>query len=438
MLIQLIQLIASLSILVLLHELGHFMPAKKFKTKVDKFYLFFDPWFSLFKFKKGETEYGIGWLPLGGYVKIAGMVDESMDKEQMQNEPQEWEFRSKPAWQRFIIMIGGIVMNIILGIVIFIGITFIWGESYMPIENIKNGIYAHEEAQKIGLQTGDKIIKVNGQEISEFGEIVSTKVLLSDQASYTIDRNGDILQINLPTDLLDRMTDEKGRPKSFIDPVRQFSIGMVAENSNAEKAGLQSGDIITELNGNPIQFYYQYKELAKENKNSTVDVTVDRNGMTEHLKVDIDSIGRMGFIAEPENLSAVRHFSFFESIPKGTAMAFNVLTGNVKAFGKMFSGDLSAKKSLQGPLGIMLIFPADFDWRMFWHLTGLISMVLAFMNFLPIPALDGGHIVFILYEMITGKQAPEKILERAQMVGMIILLTLFVFVTYNDILKIFF
>lgn len=431
------QLILGLSILVGVHELGHFLPAKLFKMKVDKFYLFFDAFGrKLFSKKIGETEYGIGWLPLGGYVKISGMIDESLDLETMKQAPKPWEFRSKPAWQRLIVMIGGVSVNVIVGIMIFIGITFFVGESYLPASEAKYGIVAHELAQKIGLQTGDKIIKVNGKEVNAFNDIYSPDAFLESNSSYTVDRNGEIINIPIPNNFVDNFSRRKNQAQ-FIDPVVPFKVGKVLPNTPAELAGLQSGDLILKVDTIKIQFFHELQVALLAYKSKPIDILIDRNGEQKVLTASVDENGKLGFqvdwLLEYKN----QKFGFGESVVKGTAMAFNVVTMQLKGFKKMFSGEIDVSKSLSGPIGIAKEFGGTWDWLRFWTLTGLLSMVLAFMNILPIPALDGGHVILLTYEIITRRKPSDKFLEITQKIGIAILGSLMIYSVLNDVIRLF-
>ncbi|MDX2188778.1 MAG: RIP metalloprotease RseP [Bacteroidota bacterium] len=444
-LIMAAQLILGLSILVTLHELGHFLPAKWFKTKVDKFYLFFDFLFpnqnllkfSLFKFKKGDTEYGIGWFPLGGYVKIDGMIDESMDKEFLKSEPKPWEFRSKTAWQRLIIMIGGVTMNVITGVVIFICLTYFIGEKYLSVKEAKYGIVANDLAKEIGLKTGDVIIDVNGQKFDKFNELFSADVLLENGSYYTVNRDGQILKINIPANFIDKISDKK-RQNAFVEPIFPFFVGEVVPGSGAAKAGLKKGDKIVGIDSVPIAFFHELQQTLKLKTNKIVTLKVDRNNQIVFLKANVNSEGKLGFHAETTLKEETERFSFVESIGKGTVKAFTIVVVQVKAFRKMFSGDIDVSKSLSGPIGIAKEFGGTWDWIRFWNLTGLLSMVLAFMNLLPIPALDGGHVMFLLYEIVTRRKPSDRFMEVAQQIGMSLLLFLMVYAIFNDLIKLIF
>ena len=440
------QLLLGLTILVGLHEWGHYIAARMFGIKVEKFYIFFDflfPMpnvlnFALWKKKKGDTEFGIGWFPLGGYVKIAGMMDESMDKEALAKPAKPWEFRSKPAWQRLIVMLGGIIVNLILGIIIFIVLTFVNGETYLPAEAAKDGIVVNELGRKIGLQTGDKIININGKPYEKFIDIISPDVLLTSDAYYTVEREGKQLKIYLPNDLLEHIADFK-KNEIFISltpRIRNFEVGLIEPKSFAEKAGLQKGDKIVAVNGEKITFFDELKAKLAENKLKSAELTILRNGTEQKLTCQVTDEGRIGFapfFPDLEKAYKKVDFSVGEAIVLGTSRAFGVIFDNIRAFGKIFRGEVSFGKSVGGPVKIAEMYGSRWDWTKFWTLTGMLSMVLAFMNFLPIPALDGGHVIFLLYEMLRGKPASDKVLEVAQQVGMVILLALMGFVLFADI-----
>ena len=441
------QLLMSLSILIAVHEGGHFIAARMFNIKVEKFYLFFDflfPManvlnFSLVKFKRGDTEYGIGWFPLGGYVKIAGMVDESMDKEQMKGEPQPWEFRSKPAWQRLIVMLGGIIVNVAMGILIFIGMTWILGDTYIPMKYINNngGISAQELGQEIGFKTGDKIVKVNGKEIVDFAELTKPDNLLSENPSYMVIRDGREVNIPIPGNFIERFN-KKEALFTFISPRVLPVIAQTAPGTIAAKAGLKKGDRVIEVYGTPVTYNDEVNALVKGSTTDSLFLKVKRGDQIISINEPFpDSEKRIGYAAygiDPKELEHIS-YSFGESLVQGPVRAFDVIFVQLKAFKKIFSGDISFRKSLSGPVGMAQAFGTEWDWERFWRMTGLLSMVLAFMNLLPIPALDGGYVMFLLYEMITGKEASEKFFETALKIGFAILIVLMVFVFYNDIAK---
>lgn len=435
-LIKAAQLILSLSILVVLHELGHFIPAKLFKTRVEKFYLFFDPWFSLFKIKRGGTEYGIGWLPLGGYVKISGMIDESMDKEQMKLPPQDWEFRSKPAWQRLIIMVGGVTVNVILGIVIYAGVLFCWGEEFLPNKNVSNGIACDSTALKLGFQNGDKIISVDNKVIEDFSKIVP-EILFEQAHSVQVDRGGS--PVTIPLDENSMATIIQGQGRMFF-PRQPFEIEVVKGKSIAEQAGLMKGDKVTGMDSATINYYDEFQTQVKLNKGKKVSLGILRNGVPKNIELTIPTEGIIGLA--PKGLDAYyefqkREYSFFQAIPGGFTKAWNTIDNYIKQFKLIFSPKTKAYESVGGFITLGKIFSPYWDWEHFWLTTAFLSMVLAFMNLLPIPALDGGHVMFLLYEVITRRKPNEKVMEYAQYVGMILLLGLLLFANGNDIFRLF-
>jgi len=432
------QLLLGLSILVILHELGHFLAARAFGIKVDKFYLFFDAWgVSLFKFNYKGVEYGVGWLPLGGYVKIAGMIDESMDKEQMAGPPKPWEFRSKPAWQRLIVMLGGIIVNIFVGIFIFWMLTVKYGDAYIPMSAAKYGIVAGPIGQKIGLRSGDKVVSINGKPVERFNEVINPKIFL-DNAVLNIQRDNQQLNITVPTSILNDISDKGANgTEQFISivPRAKFAVDSVVAGSGAAKAGLKKGDSILAINGTKVVFFDQLEGQLGVYKNKNVQLSVKRGSTPMELTASVDKDGKLGFFKnidiKPERIS----YGFFQSLPIGASEAWSYFVNNAKGLSKLVTGKLSAQKSISSPIGIARMYGGDFDWFNFWRLTGFISMVLALMNLLPIPALDGGHSLFLLVEMIKGKPLSDKFLERAQIVGFVLLICLMVFAFGNDILK---
>lgn len=428
------QIILSLSILVGIHEAGHMFFAKLFGMRVEQFSIGFPP--KIFKIKKGETEYSIGAVPLGGFVKISGMVDESLDTEKLKEEPKPWEFRSKPAWQRLIVMIGGIAMNVIIGIAIFIILLYSYGEPYIPKENVnRHGIYAFELAENVGLRTGDKILDINGRDYEEFSELLGIDVLLERGSYYTVERNGQIIRVDLPPDLIERFSEKENRGR-FIAPRSFTEVDGFTESSPAQEAGLQKGDVIVEIDGDTI-YFQDLPAAIKEKADQTVALGIQRGGELTTIEVKVASNGMIGIRMNPHQLYDYRRYTFAESVANGAEKAFVAVYSNAKALGMVITGKLDARKSLSGPIGIAQVFGGTWDWQNFWYLTGLISMILAFMNLLPIPALDGGHVVFLMYEIISGRKPSDKFMENAQKVGMLVLLTLMAFVIFNDIWKLF-
>ncbi|MCW8311582.1 RIP metalloprotease RseP [Sphingobacterium sp. InxBP1] len=437
-LIMIGQVILGLSILIVLHELGHFLAARAFGIKVEKFYLFFDAWgVKLFKFNYKGCEYGIGWLPLGGYVKIAGMIDESMDTEQLKGEPQPWEFRSKPAWQRLIVMLGGIIVNIIVGILVFWMLTFKMGNTDIKMDQLVNGIVPGTIGESIGLKAGDKVLAIDGHRVENYSELISSKVLMGG-VTLTIERNGATQEIKVPADLLNTLSDKKG--EKFIEPrVKTTHVVQVAPGSVASKMGFAEGDSIVAVNDVQVPFFDQFRAVIKANINKAVAIKVIRAGAEVSLtgNVPADAMLGIGINHDYSIKPFTTNYSLMEAFPIGAKKAFTVITDNAKGFGKIFKGEVRADKALSGPIGIATLFGTEVDWIRFWSLVGMLSMALAFMNLLPIPALDGGHVLFLLIEMIQGKPLSEKFLEKAQMVGFFILLALMVFIFGNDIFKLF-
>lgn len=432
-LIMAAQLILGLSILVSLHELGHFLAARAFGIKVEKFYLFFDAWgVKLFSFKKGDTEYGIGWLPLGGYVKIAGMIDESMDKEQMAQEPQSWEFRSKPAWQRLIVMVGGVTMNLILGIAIFSFSLKYFTEKYLTISEVnKNGgIYAYELGREAGLQTGDKILAIDGETFERFDELLSTRILFG--ATLQIERNQQVIDVIIPKNFYKQIT-KKGRGHFIGSEFPNFKIDSVISGLSAAEAGIKKGDLIVKAGTDTIIHWGDLREKIVENAGKKINLGIMRDGAYLFVETAVDTNGTIGIASE--NTLALADYTFLNSIRYGTSDAMEALTSNAKGFAKLFTGEEKASDSLQGPIGIAKIYGGIWDWRRFWGITGLLSMVLAFMNILPIPALDGGHVIFLSIEAITRKKFSDKFMEKVQIGGMVILLAITAFSIGNDVWK---
>jgi regulator of sigma E protease len=440
--IKISQFLLSLSLLIVLHELGHFIPAKLFKTRVEKFYLFFDIKYSLFKKKIGETVYGIGWLPLGGYVKIAGMIDESMDKEQMAKPPQPWEFRSKPAWQRLIIMLGGVTVNFILAIFIYIGMTYYYGDKVLPNENIKDGLLIESTvANKAGLLTGDKILAVDGNIIKIFSEIPE-QVLFGKEV--TIERNGEESIITLPEDFLSQLIDSK--EKSFIAKREPFVIVEVPDTSYNKVSGLKKGDLIIGLNDYKTKYADEVKDALNSLKGENVTAKILRDGNEMEFPLIISDEGKLGLVyaggVTSETLEAlgyysfdVKEYGFWESFPIGLTKSKDKVTSYFKQVKAIFTPSTGAYKGVGGFYAIYNIFPATWSWQFFWYITAFLSIMLGVLNLLPIPALDGGHVMFLLYEMVSRKKPSDKFLEYAQMVGFFILIALVLFANGNDIFK---
>ncbi|MFD2572478.1 RIP metalloprotease RseP [Spirosoma soli] len=428
------QLLLGLSILVGLHELGHLLAAKAFGMRVEQYFIGFPP--KVWSIKRGETEYGVGAIPLGGFVKISGMIDESLDTSHTHTEPQPYEFRAKPAWQRLIVMLGGIIVNVIVGILIFVVLSYKNGHTYLAAKDAKYGIVAYDLAKSIGLQTGDKIVKVNGKPINNFEEALDvSNVFLGTNSSYTVERNGQLIDIDIPDDFVDKLVDKK-KALQFIEPIQPFKVGTIASGMPASKAGLKEGDFITAVNGQPTQFYHQFQQVIKANPGKMVTLSVQRNGQPLTLKSGVTPEGLIGIGVEPLLPLTKEEYTFGEALSVGTERAFQVVFDNIKGFGKIFRGEVSASKALSGPIGIAQnLFGGIWDWNRFWAVTGLLSMALAFMNALPIPALDGGHATILSYEIISGRKPSDRFLEAAQRVGMVILLSLMAFAIFNDVFK---
>jgi regulator of sigma E protease len=438
------QLLLSLSILVILHEFGHYITAKWFKCRVEKFYLFFDPWFSIFKKKIGDTEYGIGWLPLGGYVKISGMVDESMDKEQMKQPAQPWEFRSKPAWQRLTIMLGGVTVNVLLAFIIYAGILFVWGQDKIPNSSLKNGVWVTDSLMyDIGVRNGDKIVSVNGKEIKYFDD-VAKKVLLSGGGTITVDRAGKNESLIIPDSLIGMLVEKKkSKTPLFVQrmPTIIGEFDKADTISNAKKAGLQYWDKIVKVDSTPVSFLDEAAVYFDARKNSKVMLTVDRKGTLMQMSVNINEDGKIFpaplDIKQYDSLGIlhIEHTSYnlLSALPAGVKLAFTSLADYYQQFKLMLTPSTGTYKAMGGFKGMGNAFNGnEWDWQGFWMITAFFSIALAFMNLLPIPALDGGHVMFTLFEMITGRKPSEKFLEYAQIVGMVILLALMLYANGND------
>jgi regulator of sigma E protease len=439
--IKLSQFLLSLSILIILHELGHFIPAKLFKTRVEKFYLFFDVKFSLLKKKIGETEYGIGWLPLGGYVKISGMIDESMDTEQLAQEPQPWEFRSKPAWQRLIIMLGGVTVNFILAFIIYIGMTFFYGEKYIANSEVKDGVWVqNKELENVGIKTGDKLVAVDGKEIIKFEPSVNMDVLTA--KTVQVNRNGEEKTIAIPNNFIGKFIDAD--KKGLISLRLPFVVGGFQDGS-LNKDLVQPKDIFVSVNGQPLKYFDQLAPIATANKGKKVPAVVLRDNKETAVLVSFNNQGKLGI--KPGSLNEVsmeklgyykfstETFGFFESVPVGIDKGFAQLGNYWKQLKLIFNPSTGAYKGVGGFAAIYNVFPDTWSWEIFWSITALLSIMLGVMNLLPIPALDGGHVIFLLYEMISGKKPSDKFLEKAQLVGFVLLISLLLFANGNDIYK---
>lgn len=431
------QIILSLSILVGLHELGHLVAAKVFNMRVEKYSIGFPP--KIFGVQIGDTEYSLGAIPLGGYVKISGMIDESLDTEKLKEEPKDYEFRAKPAWQRLIVMMGGIVVNVITGVIIFINLTYFVGENYTSKDEVnKLGIEALALGKEIGLKRGDKIIRINGEDYNDFEDVKSADVLLGSNSFYTVLRDGKELDIFIPTDLIEKLS-EKNAQNTFIRPLTTFAVGEVTPDSEADRIGLKSGDKIISINGRDTPYFSEFDDVKSSFASTTVELMIWRDDKEIPMTATLDSTAVLGFSVQELLVRSHRDFTFGESIAEGSSKAFSAVWVNAKALGKIFTGDINPSKSLMGPIRIATeVFGGTWDWVRFWGITGLLSMVLAFMNFLPIPALDGGHVMFLTFEMVSGRKPSDKFLEISQKVGMFMLLGLMGYVILNDIFRAFF
>ncbi|AUC85913.1 RIP metalloprotease RseP [Polaribacter sp. ALD11] len=444
-LIKASQFILSLSLLIVLHELGHFIPAKLFKTRVEKFYLFFDYKFSIFKKKIGDTVYGIGWIPLGGYVKISGMIDESMDTEQMALPPQPWEFRSKPAWQRLIIMLGGVFVNFVLGIFIYIMLMWGYGERYLPNENVKDGVWVQDSlAMSLGIKNGDKILTVDGLKIKKFSSLTLEFI---NGNNYQIERNGEVLDKEIPEDFISQLMDRGKDAGAILHPRYPFAIASISEESPNKNSNIKAKDIVIAINGNPIKYFDEAQNQLDKYKNQDISITVKRGNETEEVAVKVTEDGKLGVgililpFKDLEKLGyytlADKEYTFAEAIPAGWNKSWKTLTDYIKQLKKIFNPSTGAYKGLGGFISIGSIFPDEFSAESFWNITAFLSIMLGFMNLLPIPALDGGHVVFTLWEMITGRKPGDKFLEYAQVIGFILLIALLLFANGNDIFRLF-
>jgi len=433
------QFILSFSILVVLHELGHFIPARLFKARVEKFYLFFNPGFSLWKKKIGETEYGIGWIPFGGYVKISGMIDESLDKEQLNKAPESWELRSKPAYQRLIVMLGGVIVNVILAIVIFIGISWYWGEEYLPAKNVVYGVHTSELSKSVGIQDGDIILSLDNKELKNFEQLES-KLVLENPKTLEVKRGDSLVSLTLPPNLSSSLAKIK-KTIPFVTPrfpVIVDSIGKSAVTMDGNQ--FEKGDTLLMINNQSVKYRYEFETLKKKLADSIVVISAIRGNDTVKIKALISGTGQLGiFLKLPYDIFTTVHtsYTFIESIPVGTQRCFTTLDNYVQGIKQIFTGKVNANESLGSLISIGNTFPSEWDWYKFWTLTAVFSIILAFMNVLPIPALDGGHALFILFEMITGRKPSDKFMEYAQIVGMVIMFGLMFYALGLDVWRLF-
>lgn len=433
--VKIAQLLVSLSILIVLHELGHYTLSRIFKVRVEKFYLFFDAGFSLFKKKIGDTEYGIGWLPLGGYVKISGMIDESMDREAMKKPPQPWEFRSKKAWQRLLIMLGGVIVNFLLALFIYIIVFFKWGEEYVPPESIVEGYMFKSEFIDMGLRNGDRILALDGVEVERWTSI-HHDIVVNEPQVIQVERDGRIIDLNVP----EGMTSKLLKLERAIEPRIPCEIGIMAEDGGLVKAGAELGDRIVGVNGQPVYFYDEFMEHTGGVANTSFELALLRESDTVNVQVTTSEDGKFGF-GNSFYLdffeTVVVKYSFFQSIPAGINRGVDISKSYLKQLKMLFKPETKAYEELGGFIKIGSIFPSVWDWESFWNMTAFLSIILAIMNILPIPALDGGHVMFLLFEMVTGRKPGDKFLEYAQIVGMVLLLSLLLYANLNDIIGLF-
>lgn len=434
-LIKIIQLLLALSILVIIHEFGHFLFARIFKTRVEKFFLFFDwPW-AIIKRKIGDTVYGIGMIPLGGYVKISGMIDESMDREQMKLPPQPYEFRSKPSWQRLLIMLGGVVFNFIFAMIIYVAVLSFWGETYLPAANVKYGILTDSTGYAMGLRNGDKILSVDGEPVDNFYSIIPD-IILNDRKVITVDRQGETVDVPVGREFIPLLLKNTDVIDARI-PFGPFVISEFAKESPARAAGLVEGDEVMALDSIRFEWYDEFQGYIAANRGKPLEVTVKRGEELIDFRVTASAEGILGIYREPTDIFefSTKHYNFFEAIPAGVAKGFKTTGDYLKQFKLIFSRETKGYESLGGFITIGSIFPGVWNWQSFWNLTAFLSLILAVMNILPIPALDGGHVMFLIYEVVTGRKPSDKFLEYAQITGMIILLALLIFANGNDILR---
>ena len=428
------QLVLSLSILIVLHEFGHFLPARAFKTRVEKFYLFFDPYFALFKKKIGETEWGIGWLPLGGYVKISGMIDESMDKEQMEGPPQPWEFRSKPAWQRLIIMLGGVTVNFILGFFIYGIVLFNWGEDVLPTENVKYGMYADSFAMEMGFRTGDELVSIDNKPVENFNAL-RLEIFKNESKNAQVIRDGESITFDIPENLTGKLASYKG---AFVVPRIPFVIDELMPDYPVATSELKEGDWLIGINDLATLYYDEFATEIKQYRGEEVTIVALRGLDTVTSVMKLGEEGIIGAVPQSaDNFLTVEHrdYSFAEAMPAGTRRSIEFLSLQINAFGQMFTGKVKASESLGGFGSIAKMFSTTWDWQRFWRMTAILSLILAFMNLLPIPALDGGHVMFLLYEMITGRKPSDKFLEYATIAGFVVIVGLVIYANGLDVLR---
>ena len=432
------QFILSFSIIVVLHELGHFIPARLFGARVEKFYLFFNPGFSLWKKKIGDTEYGLGWIPFGGYVKISGMIDESMDKEQMNKAPESYELRSKPAYQRLIVMLGGVIVNVILAIVIFIGIAWFWGDNFLPAKNLSYGIHPTEISKKMGLQDGDIIVGLDQKELKDFFELES-KIILEDAKTIQIKRGDSLLSLSIPTTVAAELSNANNAT-AFVLPLFPVIVDSIGKSAVMVEGSFQKNDTLLSINGESVKYQHEFIEVKKKYSDSLVTVIAKRGMDTVTVRTLINNKAQLGLFEKlPMQLFKTVHqeYSFAEAIPTGIQRCFTTLDNYVTGIKQIFTGKVNPNDSLGSLISIGNTFPSQWDWERFWTLTAVFSIVLGFMNVLPIPALDGGHALFILFEMITGRKPSDKFMEYAQIAGMVLMFGLMLYALGLDFWRLF-
>lgn len=425
------QLILAFTLLVVIHEFGHYLACRIFGIRVTKFFLFFDPWFKIWSKKIGDTEFGIGWLPLGGYVKISGMIDESLDTEQMKKEPKDYEFRSKPAWQRLIVMLGGVTMNVLAAFVILAMSHLVFTKDYLPVDNVEEGIYAYPYGRYLGFESGDKIVAIDGKETARYEDVFSTKLYFAE--IITVDRNGEIIELEM-TDTLYSYLKNGGKLVSLEN--HSFTIDSLVEGMPADKAGILPGSRILSIDNENVKSFGQMREILMYSENDELEFVVASNLSVDTIMLKLDSTKKIGIYTSFPNYT-LEKYTLMTAMKYGWADAYESLNANIKGFGLIFSGKEKAKDNLQGPIGIAKVYGGVWNWSKFWRLTGIISMILAFVNILPIPALDGGHSIFLVIELIMRRKLSDKFMEIVQIIGMLILFALMIFVLGNDIINLF-
>lgn len=425
------QLVLAFTLLVVIHELGHYLACRIFGIKVTKFYIFFDPWFKIWSKKIGDTEFGIGWLPLGGYVRISGMIDESMDTAQMKEEPKDYEFRSKPAWQRLIVMLAGVFMNVVAAVVILTMSHLVHTKDYLPVANVEEGIYAYPFGRYIGFESGDKITSIDGKETVRYEDVFSTKLYFAE--TIIVDRGGQTIELEMPDSLYSYL---KNGGTFITLENHSFSVDSIVEGMAADKAGMQPNSKIISIDNIKLRSFGHMREILMFNKGKEMQFVMESKLSVDTLMVMVDSTSKIGIYTSMPEYSMVP-YTFTSAMKYGWSDAFESLNANIKGFGLIFKGKEKAKDNLQGPIGIAKVYGKVWDWSKFWRLTGIISMILAFVNVLPIPALDGGHSLFLIIEVITRRKLSDKFMEIVQIIGMVLLLILMVFVIGNDIVNLF-